>query len=276
MSRLQDQRKRPLTIDWELDDMPLSSRAFRVYGHLIRRAGVDGAIFPSYASIGEHCFKGDMPDAKPESRRNAAIRAVKELQDHKLVKVIKRKDEQNDSNHSNFYVLTDKSEWVKVVMSDTPPSDVTSLPLVISHHYPSDVTSPKGTTNEDTTNYKISSFNENDTLDIDQKHSAGFDEFFNAWNNFCGSLPKVRKNSEAEKLIKRELKNRTSFELVEAIQMGARVVSADPFWQKNKYGLVNLLRHLDSKVEVNESNGGFVGADATAFSLASGIWDAVK
>ena len=129
---------------------------------------------------------------------------------------------------------------------------------------------------KETSLQKEMSFYENDALEKKKKKTPGLDDYYSAWNNYCGSLPKVRNNREAEKLIKRELKNRTSFELVEAIQMGARVVSADPFWQKNKYGLVNLLRHLDSKVEVNESNGGFVGADATAFSLASGIWDAVK
>ena len=95
-----------------------------------------------------------MPDAKPDSRRSAAIRAVKELEEHNLIKIVKRRKEDNTANQSNIYVLTDKSEWVKGVMSEPYPSDTTSLPLVIPHHYPSDVTSPKGTTKEVTTNKK--------------------------------------------------------------------------------------------------------------------------
>jgi hypothetical protein len=58
------------------DDAGMSLGARAVYMHLTRRAGRDGRCFPSQQSIGDICFP-HVP--KPDSRRRAAMRAVKEL-----------------------------------------------------------------------------------------------------------------------------------------------------------------------------------------------------
>lgn len=98
--------------------------------------------------------------------------------------------------------------------------------------------------------------------------------YYTAWNENCGQLPLVTSNKEADKLIRRELKTKSKADLVEAITQGARVVSQDSFWLERRYGLVNLLRHLDSKVEVSKD--GRSGANAKVQSLATGIYGALN
>lgn len=96
--------------------------------------------------------------------------------------------------------------------------------------------------------------------------------FFTAWNDHCGVLPKCRRNAEAAKLIKRELKTRSPAELVAAISSAAKVVAKDAFWIERGYGLVNLLRHLDSKVEQYQHRGDLSNADAKTLRRAQELW----
>lgn len=106
VAELQDRRDIPVFIHRELDDLGLSPNAFRLYCHLARRAGT-GTAWPSYQSMGDHCFMGQ---AEAGRRRNIAIEAMKELVDQGLIKKITRKD--GEKNETNLYYLTPRSEWV--------------------------------------------------------------------------------------------------------------------------------------------------------------------
>ena len=146
---LRGKSKKPLYIDWELDALPLSPRAFRVYVHLIRRLGQNETAWPSYQAIGDTCFTREPGMATPKGRRNAAIRAVKELVEAGLVGRAPRRDDYGN-HRSNNYVINDKSDW-KIKPKNpsdmrSPPSDVIS-PEVTTN----EVTTREGTTTEDTT-----------------------------------------------------------------------------------------------------------------------------
>ena len=83
---LQDDRDNlPMQIHSELDDFPLSAEAFRVYAHLVRRAGKSRKAWPSYQNIGETCFRASYPNAAKSTLKIKAIDAVRELVDHRLI-----------------------------------------------------------------------------------------------------------------------------------------------------------------------------------------------
>lgn len=103
--QLRDSRKLPIFIHSEIDDLPLSSKAFRVYAHLARRAGTDNTAWPSYQSIGDHCFSKDSDS--PRTRRNWAMAFVSELVEAGLVSKETRKDDGGFT--SNLYFLVDPS-----------------------------------------------------------------------------------------------------------------------------------------------------------------------
>lgn len=104
----------PFQIHWELDDAPLTVDAFRVYAHLVRCAGKNGLIFPSYQSIGEKCFRASVgAAANPRSLRNRAMRAVKELIEVGLVVKQVRNKRATSENDSNIYILTPRRQWVE-------------------------------------------------------------------------------------------------------------------------------------------------------------------
>ena len=103
--QLQDRRDIPVFIHRELDDLGLSPNAFRLYCHLARRAG-SGMAWPSYQSMGDHCFMGQ---AEAGRRRNIAIEAMKELVERALIKKVARKD--GEINQTNLYYLTPRDEW---------------------------------------------------------------------------------------------------------------------------------------------------------------------
>lgn len=107
---LEDGRDLPIFIHSALDDLPLSSGAFRVYGHLARRGG-RGIAWPSYASIGEACFRADKITAQPATLRRLAIEAVKELCWFRLIVRVHRPDGDGGLK-SNGYRLTDRSAWL--------------------------------------------------------------------------------------------------------------------------------------------------------------------
>jgi hypothetical protein len=103
----------PFQIHWELDDAPLSVWAFRVYAHLVRRAGKNGEIFPSYQSIGEACFRAtNGPEASPLTLRNKAMLAMKELVSAGLVLKQSRNKKGAKEHDTNVYTLTPRRQWL--------------------------------------------------------------------------------------------------------------------------------------------------------------------
>ena len=121
----------------ELDDLPLTPEAFRVYCHLVRRAGRDGEAFPSFTSIARHCFawnEENNPESarskcpKSDSARQMAIKAIKELKSFNLVTVEPRL-RANGAKSSNEYVVTHVSEW------SPPGGSNRQLPGVVTANY---------------------------------------------------------------------------------------------------------------------------------------------
>lgn len=100
----------PIFIHSELDDLPLSLEAFRVYAHLSRRAGKKNLAWPSYHSMGEACFRKSYPKASRETLRRKAIAAVNELIEAGLIgKVVTCND--RGEYATNRYRLTPRCEW---------------------------------------------------------------------------------------------------------------------------------------------------------------------
>jgi len=98
----------PIFVRSEVDDLGLSVEAFRVYGHLARRAGNNNDAWPSYQSIGDTCFSGSL---KPESRRRKAMRAVKELTSRGIIAVTRRRLSGRKGSLSNQYQIVPLSKW---------------------------------------------------------------------------------------------------------------------------------------------------------------------
>jgi hypothetical protein len=105
--QLIDRRDLPVFIHSDVDDLPLTPNAFRLYCHLARRAG-NGTAWPSYQTMGDHCFSKESDNAG--TRRTWAIKAMNELVELGLVKKELRSDEIK-GNKSNVYYLTSRSEW---------------------------------------------------------------------------------------------------------------------------------------------------------------------
>ncbi len=108
---LQDDRDDlPMQIHFELDDFPLSAEAFRVYAHLVRRAGKSRKAWPSYQNIGETCFRASYPNAAKSTLKIKAIDAVRELVAHRLI-VIEHQTAAAGDATSNIYHITPRSQW---------------------------------------------------------------------------------------------------------------------------------------------------------------------
>jgi len=108
---LQDDRDDlPMQIHSELDDFPLSAEAFRVYAHLVRRAGKSRKAWPSYQNIGETCFRASYPNAAKSTLKIKAIDAVRELVAHRLI-VIEHQTAAAGDATSNIYHITPRSQW---------------------------------------------------------------------------------------------------------------------------------------------------------------------
>lgn len=103
--QLRDSRSLPIFIHSEIDDLPLSSKAFRVYAHLARRAGSNNTAWPTYQSIGDHCFCKDSDSER--TRRNWAMAYVSELVEAGLVHKETRRTDKGYT--SNLYSLVDPS-----------------------------------------------------------------------------------------------------------------------------------------------------------------------
>jgi DnaD/phage-associated family protein len=106
--QLVDRRDLPVFIHSDVDDLPLSPNAFRLYCHLARRAG-NGVAWPSYQTMGDKCYITESDNAG--SRRTWAIKAMNELVELGLVKKELRQDDIK-GNKSNIYCLTPRSEWI--------------------------------------------------------------------------------------------------------------------------------------------------------------------
>jgi hypothetical protein len=96
---------RSLFIHSTLDDMTdLSPNAMRVYMHLSRRANNEGKAWPSYQTIGDHCFKSVSDN--PITRKSFTRNAIEELIEANLiVKEMRARDDGGQT--SNIYVLLD-------------------------------------------------------------------------------------------------------------------------------------------------------------------------
>jgi hypothetical protein len=125
----QDVRK-PVSVwvNWELDDQGLSLIAYRAYGHILRRAGGKGHAWPSYQSIGDTCFSAD--SNSPRTRRDWAIKAIKELCDRQLLRKAFRVSSDQKNLQSNIYQITDKDDWILPSRSTTttPSRSTTTTP----------------------------------------------------------------------------------------------------------------------------------------------------
>ena len=138
----------PIFVHSELDDLPLTCEAFRVYAHLARRAGRDNNAWPSYASIGRSCFALDYPKS-PGTQRNHAINAVKELVTAGLIEKVANQTKHGDPG-TNHYSLTPKKQWR--ISKEQQEMETGGTPAVL----PSIPPVPKGTTVKGTTVVKES------------------------------------------------------------------------------------------------------------------------
>lgn len=147
---LTDGRTVPIFIHSIIDDMTgLSPNTMRVYMHLARRAQKSGAAWPSYQSIGDHCFATVYKH--PDGRRKHAVAAIAELIKAKLIRKEMRVNEHGQQ--SNVYILLDP-----VTLQSQPgvtlqslPCDATVTPAVTLESLPPvTVASPKDTPLEDT------------------------------------------------------------------------------------------------------------------------------
>lgn len=131
----------PIFVHSELDDLPISADAFRVYAHLARRRNKGAKVaWPSYASMGQKCFGSE--GIKPDSMRRRVIRAINELTGFGLIRVQQRA-RSDGGNTTNHFHLTPRSEWNLPGRGgdpQSPPSDLKSPG--------GDPQSPKGTTRE--------------------------------------------------------------------------------------------------------------------------------
>lgn len=119
----------PIFVHSEIDDLGLTTNAFRVYAHLARRAGRDNWAWPSYSTIGEHCFRASYPKAQEATLRRRAIEAVNELKKRGLIQVEQRRrdDQGHTSNAYRLLTLRERREYLvardRRAQSPTPSGD---------------------------------------------------------------------------------------------------------------------------------------------------------
>ncbi len=148
----------PIFIHSSIDDFGLTPNAFRVYAHLVRRAGRNSAAWPSYKAIGETCFseiyrrRGVEPNLG--TLRRMAVAAINELLERGMIRKESRRDEKS-SHQSNHYVLTPQTDWLPPPYANSISPYAIALPLCYSTTpYANSTTlmliAPKGTPGEDT------------------------------------------------------------------------------------------------------------------------------
>lgn len=137
----------PAFVHSTVDETEMTANAFRVYGHLVRRAGSNGRCFPCYQSIGDTCFRKQY--AKPATRKTLAMRAVKELEELRLLSKTRRGSDGKASDlpsKSNDYRITPTGEWLQLVLGRAPQKDAETVPSIETTKAPrGDGGSPKGT-----------------------------------------------------------------------------------------------------------------------------------
>jgi hypothetical protein len=81
--------------------------------HLARRSGKDNKAWPSYTSIGEHCFRHTYPNVQSASLRRKAIKAVAELEKAGVIRIQRRtvSEPGGPGNKSNIYKILPLAEW---------------------------------------------------------------------------------------------------------------------------------------------------------------------
>ncbi|WP_034340265.1 hypothetical protein [Deinococcus misasensis] len=104
-----DKRKLPIYVDWQVDDLPVTGNALRVYVRLSRRAQSKGYAHSGYKDLGE-ALRASYPTASSATLRRRAIEAIKELELLGLVRVETQKD-QDGGNATNHYHLLDREDW---------------------------------------------------------------------------------------------------------------------------------------------------------------------
>lgn len=126
---IKDLRTKQLFVPIWVDDLTqLTPNALRVYMHLSRRAdNVSGIAWPSYQSIGDHCFSS--VSENKATRRTFARRAIAELlKANVITKDPRQKDD--GSQGSNGYCLVDPVS-IKPMPINTPPGLLSTPPMPI-------------------------------------------------------------------------------------------------------------------------------------------------
>ena len=101
---LQDARRPLIFIHSSIDDLTdLTPNAMRVYMHLARRAGKANSAFPSYQSIGDHCFSSVSDNQA--TRKSFARKAIDDLIAAGLIAKTNRNAD--GVNQSNVYKLVE-------------------------------------------------------------------------------------------------------------------------------------------------------------------------
>ena len=91
----------------DLDDAELSVYAFRIYCRIARRAGCGKGCYESTPHMADGC----------QMSRKRASRAIKELQQRRMIRVDRR------PGQTNMITLTDRSEWILPTPVENTPGD---------------------------------------------------------------------------------------------------------------------------------------------------------
>lgn len=133
---LQDARRPLIFIHSSIDDLTdLTPNAMRVYMHLARRAGKANSAFPSYQSIGDHCFSS--VSANQATRKSFARKAIEQLIEAGLVSKTNRNTD--GVNQSNVYKLVEPTHDgaggvpIKHTMPIDTPMPIKHTPVPIKH-----------------------------------------------------------------------------------------------------------------------------------------------
>ena len=95
-------------IDGEVDDMPLSSNAFRVYCHMVCLSQKNSPAYLNPQKVGLICFGPDLADTTRQLDMVEA--AFQELIEYNMM-IRKFNGKDASGTISYDYALTDQSEW---------------------------------------------------------------------------------------------------------------------------------------------------------------------
>jgi predicted DNA-binding transcriptional regulator len=111
---IRDERRNPLFIHSEIDDMGLTVYEFRIYARLVRRSGQKGA-YESVKKMAEGCLMGE----------HTVRKAIQGLTERGMVR------RQERAGYTAVYWLTDVSRWKTTPYGSvtTPLTDQSGVPL---------------------------------------------------------------------------------------------------------------------------------------------------